>query len=237
MQVSEIHAKPERDNILKHLECIYCDTKFSVEICANFSVICPCCKRSIYLECEYGFGPVTPCQIYLGEKAVGIVESKGTNYYLNMETKNINLSSTNLEAISEAEKIIKEHMKISHPNKTFEILTQGGSLCFYGDWFGRSYDNFHKIIHARYDDKLLEIFFDCHEHLIIYEPQNITNTKHELKIKNAKKVKWMYIPYETATTKHNTIIYTAEGEKISKHTKYGIEYLTPKGSFDAVYLG
>lgn len=223
--------------MLKHLECIYCDTKFSVEICANFSVICPCCKRNVYLECEHGFGPVTPCRIYLGEEIVGIVESKATSYYLNMRRKNITLNNTYLDAISEAQKIVREHLKILRPSKKLEILTQGGSLCFYGDWFGRPYDNFHKIIHTSYDGELLNILFDCYEHLIIYEPENITNTEHELKIRIARKVKWMYLPYGTNTRKHNTIIYTVEDGKISKQTKYGIEYLTPKDSFDAVYLG
>lgn len=112
--------------MLKHLECIYCDTKFSVEISANYSVRCPCCKRSVYLECEYGFGPVTPCRIYLGEEIVGIVESKATSYYLNMRGKNINLNNTYLDAILEAEKIIEEHLEILRPDKKLEILTQGG---------------------------------------------------------------------------------------------------------------
>ena len=223
--------------MLRNLECIYCGTKFSVEIYANFSVICPCCKRNIYLECEYGYGPVTPCQIYLGEEIAGVVESKATNYYLNIDTKKINLCKTYLEAISEAEEVIKKHLKIFYPNEKLQILTWGGSLCFYGDWFGRPYDNFHKIVHTNYDGEILEIKFDQWERLIIYKPDNIISTKHELKITKAKKIKWMYIPYGTKTTKYDTIIYTAKCGSISKETKYGIEHLTLKEPSLAVYLG
>lgn len=71
----------------KDLTCIYCDTAFSIEACANFSVICPCCKRSIYLECEYGYGPVTPCRIYPGGEIAGVVESQKAKYRLNMKHK------------------------------------------------------------------------------------------------------------------------------------------------------
>lgn len=223
--------------MLKNLECIYCNAKFSVEIYANFSVICPCCKRSIYLECEYGFGPVTPCQIYLGEKIVGIVESKASGYCLSMDTKKINLDKTYLDAISEAEEVIKKHLKIFHPNEKLQVVTQGGSLCFYGDWLGRPYDNFHKIVHTNYDGEILEIKFDHLERLIIYEPENIISTKHELKITKAKKIKWMYIPYGTKRTDYTTITYTTECGNLSKTTPYGIEHLKIKEPFWAIYMG
>lgn len=223
--------------MLKNLECIYCGTKFSVKIQTNFSVICPCCKRSIFLESEYGFGPVTPCQIYLGEKIVGIVESEARHYYLNMNTKRINLNKTYLEAIPEAEEVLKKHLNIFRPNKDLQILTQGGSLCFYGDWFGKPYDNFHKIVQTNYDGEILEIKFDHLEHLIIYEPENIISTKNELKITKAKKVKWMYIPYGIRTTEYTTIIYTSERESITKETKCRVEHLTIQEPFGAVYLG
>ncbi|MDE6063125.1 MAG: hypothetical protein K2G20_00845, partial [Lachnospiraceae bacterium] len=70
--------------MIKDLTCIYCDTTFSVETCANFTVICPCCKRSIYLECEYGYGPVTPCRIYLGSEIVGVVASQEAADHLDL---------------------------------------------------------------------------------------------------------------------------------------------------------
>lgn len=155
--------------MLKDLECIYCGEKLSVEISANFKVICPHCKRSIYLECEYGYGPVTPCQIYWGRKIVGIVESEKASYYLNMDSKNIPLSRLYLETISEADEIVKEYLNISCHHENLPLLTKSGALCFYGRWFGRPYDNYHKIIHTNYDGEILEMKFDRRERLTIKE--------------------------------------------------------------------
>lgn len=220
----------------KNLECVYCNSKFSVQIHANFTVICPCCNRSIYLECEYGFGPVTPCQIYWGEKVVGIVESEHIDYYLKMNGEKINLHSTYMDAIPEAEEIVKKRLNISRPSENIRIITEGGSLCFYGDWFGRPYDNYHKITKTSYDGEILEIHFDQFERLLIYEPENITSTKKELVIAKAKKVKWLYIPYGTGATQYKTITYTLEKDILSKETEYGISHPVIKAPFVAVQL-
>lgn len=223
--------------MLKDLECVYCNTKFSVQIRANFTVICPCCNRNIYLECEYGFGPVTPCQIYWGENIVGIVESERQHYYLKMCGKKIYLRNTYLDAIPEAEEIAKRRLNISRLSKNIQIVTKGGSLCFYGDWFGRPYDNYHKIIKTNYDGEILEINFDQWERLLIYEPEDIISTKQELIIAKAQKVKWLYIPYGTSAVKYKTITYTLEEGILSKETEYGITHPAIKSPFAAVRLG
>lgn len=227
--------------IEKDLECIYCNTKFSVEIQVNYAVICPCCKRSIYLECEYGHGPVTPCQVYLGKEIVGVIESEVTGYYLKMNGRKIHLNETYMDAISEAVEIIKKRLNIWRPNENIQILTKGGSLCFYGEWSGRPYDNYHKIIHTSYDGEILEIIFKQRtfrkqERLLVYKPENIASTEKDLKIAKAQKLKWIYAPNGTIATQ-NIITYTTEGGILSKETKYGIERVKLKEPFDAVYMG
>ena len=222
----------------KDLECIYCDAKFSVMIHANFTVSCPCCKRHVYMECEYGYGPVTPCQIYLGEEIVGVIESEENNYYLKMNGQKIQLNQTYMNAISEAEELVKSRLNISRPSENVNILTKGGSLCFYGDWFGRPCDNYHKILHTSYDGEILEIIFDQHQHLLVYQPEGITSTEQELEITKAQKVKWLFIPYGSKTTKYNTITYTynPESKTVSKETKFGTEHLRIKEPFCAVCM-
>ena len=64
------------------IECKYCDCKVSYAPRANFIVFCPECKREIYLECEYGYGPVTPCSVLLGEASIGTVTVNNKNEYL-----------------------------------------------------------------------------------------------------------------------------------------------------------
>ena len=222
--------------MLKNLTCIYCDAKFSVEIAANFSVICPCCKRRVFLECEYGYGPVTPCRIYLGNKIVGIVDSEMNKYYLEYKRRKIALTKTYLDAIYEAEEIVKKRLPILRRRKNIEILTKRGSLCFYGDWLGTPYIH-HKILQTSYDGEILEIIFDHYDRLLVYKPKNITSTEQELKIEKAKKIKWIYTPYDLDKIQTNTITYTFENGKLMKETQHGTEYWTIQEPFCAVYLG
>lgn len=167
---------------------------------------------------------------------MGIVESEHIDYYLKMNDEKINLHSTYMDAIPEAEEIVKKRLNISRPSENIRIITEGGSLCFYGDWFGRPYDNYHKITKTSYDGEILEIHFDQFERLLIYEPENITSTKKELVIAKAKKVKWLYIPYGTRATQYKTITYTLEEDILSKETEYGISHPVIKAPFVAVQL-
>ncbi|MBD5497100.1 MAG: hypothetical protein HDR11_04950 [Lachnospiraceae bacterium] len=221
----------------KDLECIYCDTAFSIEACANFTVICPCCKRSIYLECEYGYGPVTPCRIYLGSEIAGVVESQEADYHLHINRRKIRLAKTYLDAITEAEEIVKKRLHIVRPCKDLRILTKGGSLCFYGDWFGRPYDNCHKIVRTHYDGEILEIQFEQSERLLVYNPEGITSMLQELRIEKASKLKWLYIPYGVRTTEYHTITYTMEDGTLFKETAHGKESLSLDGASAAVSIG
>lgn len=92
-------------------ECKYCDTKISYQLSANFIVLCPKCKHNVLLECEYGYGPVTPCNILLGNEKIGTVNVNDSNkYYLDYQSEKIMLNKTYLEALHEASEVIKEKM-------------------------------------------------------------------------------------------------------------------------------
>lgn len=56
-----------------HRNCISCNGEYEYEGFANLIVFCPHCHKYNYLECEYGYGPVVPCLIYLGSEEIGIV--------------------------------------------------------------------------------------------------------------------------------------------------------------------
>ncbi len=148
------------------IECRYCDCNVSYTPRTNFILFCPECKREIYLECEYGYGPVTPCSVLLGGDSMGTVTVNNKDEYsLKMESdgKQIKLRGCYLEALHEASNIVKSILRPMTKNEgtnSFKIKKQGGSLCFYGDWFGRPGDNFHRIKHYFYQDDVLEIIFD-----------------------------------------------------------------------------
>ena len=48
---------------------------------ANFILLCPACRAVLHLECECGYGPVTPCHIYYREQTVGTVTADASRVY------------------------------------------------------------------------------------------------------------------------------------------------------------
>lgn len=84
---------------------------------------------------------------------------------------------------------------MSATKKEFEIYKSGGSLCFYGDWFGRPYDNFYKIKEYTFHDDILEIRFDEGDFLRITNPKNIVNDKEQFAVTHATKVEWIHHLY------------------------------------------
>ena len=163
-----------------------------------------------------------------------MAESEGANYYLNMNSEKIPLNNTYMKAIPEAVGIVRSELGLILPQEDIEITAKGGSLCFYGDWFGRPYDNYHQIIHTSYDGEILNLIFKGGEQLLVYEPENITSSKKELKIAKARKLKWIYTPY--GTIQRNIITYTWEGDTLIKTSKYGIQHLKMKEPHVAVYM-
>lgn len=97
------------------IECKYCDTKITYQPSANFIVFCPKCKRNVFLECEYGYGPVTPCDILLGDEKIGTVNvNEKHKYYLDYKSEKIMLDKTYLEALHEASEIVKESLEVNY---------------------------------------------------------------------------------------------------------------------------
>lgn len=77
---------------------------------ANFIVLCSVCKSDLFMQCEYGYGPVTPCQIYCGDKLIGEVYSDDGGYFLRtiLTDEVILLKNTYLAALEEAENIMEK---------------------------------------------------------------------------------------------------------------------------------
>jgi hypothetical protein len=84
-------------------------------------------------------------------------------------------------------------------------LFDGGSLCIWGNWFGRPMDNIHKITSVSFDqDKnILTLTFDNNERLTIWNALRITEEKTKLQIDNADKVLWEWYFYGKPQTKEN----------------------------------
>lgn len=84
-----------------------------------------------------------------------------------------------------------------------EILKNGGSLRFWGDWFGRPYDNFHRPVSAELDGSVLTMLFDNGERLTVYEPSGIVNKPNDFHIAHASKIVWEWYNYGRERTPEN----------------------------------
>lgn len=101
----------------------------------------------------------------------------------------------------------------------------GGSLRFYGEWFGRPYDNYHKILECMFKDGILDITFDTGETVRIWNPNNIIFDDNELTIKNATCVEFLRYYNGKPQTKESLIIDRyANDELIHPSIKSGKVY-------------
>lgn len=99
---------------------------------------------------------------------------------------------------------------------------EGGSLCIWGNWFGRPMDNFHKLDVVSFDKELnkLTLTFDNQERLTIWSAENITDTKGHFQIDKADKVLWEWYYYGKPQTKENLFFeeYERTGDTINFKT-------------------
>ena len=98
---------------MNSIKCKRCKHEIYYKPCANIIIFCDKCLKYTYMECEYGYGPVTPCYIYTGEKEIGIVIEKEYEYYLQTQysIEIIKLENTYLKALEESIAIIESKIK------------------------------------------------------------------------------------------------------------------------------
>lgn len=80
-----------------------------------------------------------------------------------------------------------------------------GSLCFWGDWFGRPMDNIHTPVSASFDEteKLLVIQFDRGETCEIFGARGIVNTWNDFYVEKADRIGWSWYYYGRGRTPEN----------------------------------
>lgn len=101
----------------------------------------------------------------------------------------------------------------------------GGSLRFYGKWFGRPYDNYYKILECSLNDGTLIFKFDTGEQLNIWNPNKIEFNDKSVIINEASCVEFIRYSYGDPQTEKNLIIdrYSNE-ETLNTSIKNGKVY-------------
>lgn len=127
-----------------------------------------------------------------------------------------------------------------------KLKIDGGSLCIWGEWFGRPHDNYHAVESVRWEKDEIQINFQEGESLFIYKPEKILNGKKKLVIGNAQKVLWVWNAYGRAqvyenmfvrqyTKDANGMILRAEGKRKDVRDGDGSAFHSNDGA--AVWLG
>lgn len=88
-------------------------------------------------------------------------------------------------------------------NAIYERLStlRSGSLSFYGQWFGRPYDNFHRITGAWSFEDSIVIYFDQAETLIIEAPSDWSLDDGKLLVREAARVQFQWFYYGRAPSR------------------------------------
>lgn len=105
------------------------------------------------------------------------------------------------------------------------ILKKGGSLRFFGEWFGRPYDNFHRPVSAQLDGNVLVILFDGSEKCTVYDPFGIVNEPNDFHIERASKVVWEWYNYGREQVPENLCrrVYVCADTKSAFEDDYALE--------------
>lgn len=106
-----------------------------------------------------------------------------------------------------------------------KILKKDGSLRFFGQWFGRPYDNFHIPVSARLDGSVLTILFNGGEKCAVYDPLGIVNEPNDFHIERASKVVWEWYYYGREHTSENLCrrVYNRADKESASGNNYALE--------------
>ncbi len=99
--------------------------------------------------------------------------------------------------------------QFSEKYKSGQGQVKGGTLCFWGHWFGRPYDNIHRITDSNFDleHNILTIQFSEKETLTVTNPKDIEEYKNRFQITKADKVYWQWHYYGETPGIENLLYY------------------------------
>jgi hypothetical protein len=97
---------------------------------------------------------------------------------------------------------------------------KSGTLRFWGDWFGRPYDNIHHLVHCDVDGDLLRLYFNDDEVLCVWAPRGLEVSDQIFKIADAAKVRWDWYSHGKPKTEENRYFleYTKTADGIDSST-------------------
>jgi len=97
---------------------------------------------------------------------------------------------------------------------------KSGTLRFWGDWFGKPYDNQHRVQGCTVEGSALVLRFDGGERLLVFDPRGVEVSEGQFYISDASRVRWEWFYYGRPQTRANLYFmeYTRSGDTISGST-------------------
>jgi hypothetical protein len=109
---------------------------------------------------------------------------------------------------------------------------KGGSLRFWGVWFGKPHDNFHTLLRCETTENILKLFFDRGETLSVWSPIRMAADKSTFRIDQADRVRWEWFYYGRPKTAANLFFedFVRTGQTVDASTN--IDWYSPDLSAD-----
>lgn len=95
-----------------------------------------------------------------------------------------------------------------------------GSLCVFGDWFGRPMDNWHQVVSHEEKEGYVRLTFNEGETLEVWEPAGLRMEGKSFIIQQASRVRWEWFYYGRPKLPENrfSIEHVVSGQKIEATT-------------------
>jgi hypothetical protein len=117
---------------------------------------------------------------------------------------------------------------------------KAGSLRFWGEWFGKPYDNQHRVVGCRSEESSLVLDFDGAETLTIDDPEGVQIGPDVFSVADATAVRWEWFYYGRSHTPQNRYFYefvrTDSGIEASTNVDWCELTLAPSPTASAVEI-
>src|SRR5580704_161436 len=80
---------------------------------------------------------------------------------------------------------------------------KSGTLRFWGEWFGKPYDNWHQLVRCEAKPDVLRLFFNEDEILSVWAPGRLEVDRSTFRISTADRVRWEWFYYGRPKTASN----------------------------------
>jgi hypothetical protein len=129
---------------------------------------------------------------------------------------------------------IAEHIQKMLPG------AKAGALRFWGVWFGRPYDNLHRLLECAATGDVLRMRFNEDEVLTVRYPKGLKLDSSKFQISDAEQVRWEWFYYGRPKTNENCFFYdfikTGKSVSASTNVNWGQLELRPRRSLPAVEI-